>query len=150
MFNLRTPAAGEPWDVTALAQLSEHIRQINQKLMERRSAKSSLQAPVRLKVDTEDTTIWTGKVLIADNVVPNPSANHVNWSANFDITFKSVPVVTASTFCATSGGTIAANAIWLHEVTPVGVKGRFKWLGTTTRPETVYAMIIAVGEGSVG
>lgn len=138
-----------PWDVGLLAKLSQTLISINQTLLENKSSKSSLYSKVRRKVDTEDVSIWTGKVLIASNVTPNPDSSHVNWSTTFDINFKSTPVVTATVFCdSTGGGTIAPSAVWIHEVTPTGVKGKFKWLGKTSKKETVYVMLVAVGEGS--
>lgn len=150
MYNFKPPSRGEPIDVTMLSKMAEYIANINEQLLSDRTAKSSLYAPVRVQVETPDTTIWTGKVLIAENTVPKADAERVNWSANFDIPFKTVPIVTATPYCdTTGGGTIAPSAIWIHEVTTTGVKGKWKWLGTTTKTETVYAMIIAVGEGLV-
>ena len=88
--------------------------------------------------------------MVAENTVPKADAERVNWSANFDIPFKTVPIVTATPYCdTTGGGTIAPSTAWIHEITTTGVKGKWKWLGTTTKTETVYVLLIAVGEGLV-
>lgn len=151
MYNFTGLAQGEPVDLAMLSQMAQYIADLNQQVLEQKSASSSLQSAVRLHIDTADVTIWTGKVLIASDSTPNAEAgNHVNWSAPFDITFTSVPIVTATVYCdTTGGGTIAPSAVWLHEITPTGVKGKFKWLGTTTKQETVYAQVIAIGQGVV-
>ena len=150
MYNFKPPARGEPIDVTMLAKMAEYIANINEQLLSDRTAKSSLWSPVRVQVETPDLTIWTGKILVAENTVPKADADRVNWSANFDIPFKTVPIVTATPYCDTSGGgTKAPSTVWIHEITTTGVKGKWKWLGTTTATETVYILLIAVGEGLV-
>lgn len=150
MYNFKPPVRGEPIDVTSLAKMGEYISNINEVLLSNRSAKSSPYAPVRTHVETPDMTIWTGKILIAEGTIPNANAERVNWSAAFDIPFKTVPIVTATPYCdTTGGGTIAPSTIWIHEITTTGVKGKWKWLGTTTKTETVYALVIAIGEGAV-
>lgn len=150
MFNFKAPSQGEPIDLSLLSQMAQYVANINQKILETKSSRSSLQSAVRLNIDTADVTIWTGKVLIASNVQPKATDAHINWTAPFDITFTSVPVVTATVYCdTTGGGTIAPSAVWLHEITPTGVKGKFKWLGDTSKTETVYAQVIAIGQGLV-
>lgn len=150
MYNFTPAKRGEPIDITMLGKMSEYIVSINEQLLSNRSAKSSIWSPVRSQIETPDLTIWTGKVLIAEGTIPKADAERVNWSATFDIPFKSTPIVTATPYCdTTGGGTIAPSTIWIHEITPTGVKGKWKWLGTTTKVETVYALVIAVGEGVV-
>jgi hypothetical protein len=150
MFNFKAPSQGEPIDLALLSQMAQYVANINQAVLEAKSSKSSLNSAVRLNVDTSDVTIWTGKVLVASNVQPKAADPHINWTAPFDITFTSVPIVTATVYCdTTGGGTIAPSAVWLHEITPTGVKGKFKWLGDTSKTETVYVQVIAIGQGVV-
>jgi hypothetical protein len=153
MFNFNLPARGEPIDLTLMSQMATYLNEINQKLLEQKSATSSLEAPVRLKVETEDLTIWTGKILVAQNIAPVTDPDkleRINWRADFDISFRSIPVVTATPFCnSTGGGTISSNSCWLHEVTPTGCKGKFKFNESPRQVEDVYVMIIAIGEGIV-
>lgn len=151
MYNFKTPSRGEPIDVTTLAKMGEYIAGINEKLLADRSAKSSVWAPVPTHVDTADLTVWTGKILIADGTVPKSNSERVNWSANFDIPFRTVPIVTATPYCdTTGGGTKSASSIWIHNITTTGVKGKWNWVKVDgSNQETVYALIIAIGEGLV-
>lgn len=153
MFNFSVPAAGEPLDLTMMTQMAQYIDEVNTKLLEERSATSSLEAPVRLKVETDNLVVWTGKILVAQNIKPVSSIKEldpINWYAPFDVSFTSIPVVTATPFCnSTGGGTVSANTVWLHEVTPTGVRGKFKFTESPKRVEDVYLNIIAIGEGSV-
>jgi hypothetical protein len=142
---------GTPIDVSLLSRMSEYVWNINQTIQSLRTAKSSPWSTSRQTIDTDNMSIWTSKELIVSNSVPDPNATHVNWAVRFEgITFKSVPIVTVTPYCdTTGGGTIAPNVVWIHEITPTGVKGKFKWLGKTTKTENVYALIIAVGQGAV-
>jgi hypothetical protein len=150
MFNFSPPGRGEPLDLTMMAQMAAYIDEVNTKIFEQKSAYSSLDAPVRLKVETDDLTMWTGKILVKRGIKPADPLERILWAAPFDITFKSVPVVTATPFCnSTGGGTISSNSVWLHEVTPNGCKGRFKFNEKPKQTEDVFVMIIAVGEGVV-
>lgn len=150
MFNFTVPQRGEPIDLTHLVQMSTYINEINSKIYEQKSALSSLEAPVRLKVETDDLTVWTGKVLVRKDIQPKDPLERINWSATFDITFRSIPIVTATAFCNTTGaGTISSNTVWLHEITTSTVKGRFKFLEAPRQTETVWVNIIAIGEGVV-
>lgn len=150
MYNFRPLTGGEPIDLAYLAQMSQYISDINSKIYAQKSALSSLQSSVRLKVETDDLTIWTGKVLVKSGIKTTDPLERINWAANFDITFKSIPVVTATPFCSSTGaGTISSNSVWLHEVTQSGVKGRFKFNEKPKREENVYVMIIAIGQGVV-
>lgn len=149
MFNFNLPARGEPIDLTLMSQMATYLNDINQQLLEQKSATSSLEAPVRLKVETDNLTVWTGKVLIAQGIQPvtDPSTlSIISWSAGFDITFRSVPVVTATPFGRDS---VTGNSCWLHEVTPTGCKGKFKFYESPRQTEDIYAMVIAIGEGVV-
>lgn len=153
MYNFSLPSAGSPLDLSLMSQMAQYIDEINTKLLENKSATSSLEAPVRLKVETDNLTIWTGRILVAQNIKPVSNINElerINWYAPFDISFRSVPVVTATPFCnSTGGGTISANTVWLHEVTTTGVKGKFKFTESPKQVEDVYLNIIAIGEGVV-
>lgn len=148
MFNYKPIAAGEPIDVTELAKMSDMINKINTALVADKSAMSSPFRPVRKQIETSELAIWTGKQLIVADSTPNVNADRVLWSATFsDITFKYPPIVTATVYCdTTDGGTIAPSAIWIHNISKTGVRGRWKWLGTTKKKETVYALITAIGE----
>jgi hypothetical protein len=153
MYNFSLPYRGDPLDLTMMSQMAQYIDEINSKLLENKSATSSLEAPVRLKVETDNLTVWTGKILVAQNIKPVSNINdleRINWYAPFDISFRSVPIVTATPFCnSTDGGTKSANTVWLHEVTTTGVRGKFKFTESPRQVEDVYVMIIAVGEGVV-
>ena len=153
MYNFSPPGRGEPFDLTMLGQMAEYINDINTKLLEAKSATSSLQAPVRLKVETDNLTIFTSKTLVAQNVKPVSNINElerINFYVPFDVSFRSIPVVTATPYCdSTGGGTISANTVWLHEVTTTGAKGKFKFTESPRRTEDVYVMVIAIGEGVV-
>lgn len=153
MYNFKPYTRGEPIDVTALATMSSYIAEINAKLLSERSSQSSIhltETDTRKSLDTSNLAIWTGKVFIIGGTVPKADAERVNWHADFDVMFKYPPIVTATPYCDTSGGgTIAPSTIWIHSVTKSGVKGKWKWLGTTTKVETVYAHVIAIGEGIV-
>lgn len=152
MYNFTTPKRGEPLDLTMMSQMSQYINEINAKLLESKSANSSLEAPVRLKVGTEDVTIWTGKTLVAQNINPVSSIKDlkvIDWYSPFDITFRSIPVVTATPFCNSTKGTVSPNACWIEEVTTNGVKGKFRFIESPKQTETVYVMVIAIGQGQV-
>lgn len=149
MFNFNLPARGEPIDLTLMSQMATYLNDINQQLLEQKSATSSLEAPARLKVETDNLTFWTGKVLIAQGVQPVTDATAlsiISWRADFDITFRSIPVVTATAFGRDSA---TGNSCWLHEVTPTGCKGKFKFYESPKQAEDVYVMVIAIGEGVV-
>ena len=156
-YNFSDIARGEPIDVSYLAQMSQYINHVNEMLRQDKSSHSSLfndNAPRRY-IDTADVSIWTGKVRIISGSVPKATAERVNWSTSFTgISFKTIPIVTATPFCnsdtGTGPGTVSSSAIWIHEITTHGVKGKWKWLGPNThQKETVYALVIAIGEGQV-
>lgn len=147
-FNFKPFTAGEPIDVTTLSKMSEYIVSINSQLVADKQAKSSPHG--YRDIDTSDMAIWTGQVLMKAGTTPNEKMRAEPWSASFDIPFAARPIVTVTPYCdTTGGGTIAPIAIWLNNITLTGVKGSWKWLGTTTRVENIYALIIAIGPGQI-
>jgi hypothetical protein len=148
-FNFNLPARGEPLDLTLMSQMATYLNEITQQLLEQRSATSSLEAPARLKVETDNVTIWTGQILVAQGIQPvsNPAAlPTISWGANFDISFRSIPVVTATAF---GRETITGNSCWLYDVSTTGCKGKFKFYESPKQPEDIYVMVTAIGEGVV-
>lgn len=149
MYNFNSLPRGEPIDVTWLAKMATYIANINEQLLAAKQAKSSIWGPVRSQVDTSDLTIWTDKVYIGE-AKGGVEQDRILWSASFDIPFESVPIVTVTPFCETTGGgTKTSNSIWLHEVTTTGVKGRFRFNGIPAQDETIYGLVIAIGKGQV-
>lgn len=149
MYNFKTPVRGEPIDVTMLAKMGTYIANINEQLLSDRSAKSSVWGPIQSHIETPDLTIWTGKVYIGE-VKGGVETDRILWNASFDIPFESIPIVTATPYCdTTGGGTKTSNSIWIHEVTSTGVKGRFRFNAIPARDEVIYALVIAIGKGQV-
>lgn len=151
IYNYTMPGAGDPLDLTMLSQMATYIAEINAKLLAERTAFSSLQSTTRLKVSTDDVTIWTGKILVATGVKPVSDIKNLstyNWNATFDISFTSVPVVTVTPFLSTSGQS-AANSCWIKSITSTGVSGSFKFVESPKRTEDVYVLITAIGGGVV-
>lgn len=149
-FNFNFPYGGEPIDLTVLSEMAGYLNEINQALLEQKSALSSLEAPARLKVETDNVTIWTGKILVQQNILPvsNPTAMPaINWSVGFDVSFRSIPVVTATPY--SPGGTVASNSCWLYEITQTGCKGKFRFIESPEKAQDIYVMITAIGEGVV-
>jgi hypothetical protein len=132
-------------------RMASQIGEINAKLNRLESAMSSLWAPTQRRVETPDVTIWTSKILVVSGSVPKANSPTVNWSATFDVNFKEPPIVTATPFCNTTGGaTLVPSTAWIHQITTNQVRGKWKWLGTSTVKETVYVLVVAIGVGDVG
>jgi hypothetical protein len=148
------PLPGEPIDLMFFSTLTQYLNDINAAVVQNKRAFSSLYGNPRKPVETEDLVVWTDRVLVPESFHKLPASTsvrklkRVNWHVDFNAGFTSVPVVTATPFCETTGaGTIASNSCWLYRVTINEVRGKFKFNEAPYRDETVWINVIAIGPG---
>jgi hypothetical protein len=148
--NLSSVVPGFPVDATMLTNMNQQIQRLNEQLFVKSYSMSDMWGTSRKKVPTPELSIWTGKILIVQNSKPTDKIERVLFGATFTIPFKTIPIVTATPYCdTTGGGTTSASTIWIHSISTTGFRARWKWLEKPSQAETVYALVTAVGQGQI-